>query len=199
MTRNRPVMVGPLRIDKAIGEIATWNQLVVQRQAARGRVMVPGRFLSGNEVSDDPMLVRAKLKNLLAPMPPGHLQPLTEAYRSAEAASRHVATLCSRCLSCPCERPSPTPKGGALVTTISHERARSRDDELGVGRPLTIEDVARYLGVSERWIYEQVRSGRLPAMLIARSWRLRQEAVDEFAESFSCPVADKMGIRNHSL
>ncbi len=73
------------------GEIATWNQLVVERQAARGRVMVPGRFLSGNEVSDDQMLVRAKLKNLLAPVPPGHLDPLADAYRSAEAAARHVA------------------------------------------------------------------------------------------------------------
>jgi len=67
-------------------EIASWNRQVLEQQVARGRVMVPGRFLSGNEVSDHPMLVRAKLKNLLAPLPPGHLRPLAEAYRSAETA-----------------------------------------------------------------------------------------------------------------
>jgi len=79
------------------------------------------------------------------------------------------------------------------VTTISQEQARQR----GAQRPprlLTIEDVAHYLGVSERWIYEQVRSGRLPAMLIARSWRLRREAVDEFADSFTCPAPTKASI-----
>lgn len=51
-------------------------------------------------------------------------------------------------------------------------------------RLLSIDDVAAYLGVSERWVYAQVRSGRLPAMLIARSWRLRLDVVERFAESF---------------
>ena len=49
---------------------------------------------------------------------------------------------------------------------------------------MTIDEVAAYLGVSPRWVYTQVRTGRLPAMLIARSWRIRPDAVDEFAESF---------------
>jgi excisionase family DNA binding protein len=52
---------------------------------------------------------------------------------------------------------------------------------------LSIDDVATYLGVSPRWVYSQVRSGRLPAMLIARSWRLRRDEVDDFAESFRSP------------
>jgi excisionase family DNA binding protein len=51
-------------------------------------------------------------------------------------------------------------------------------------RLLTIDDVAEYLGVSQRWVYDQVRRGRLPAMLIARSWRSHQDAVDRFADSF---------------
>lgn len=50
---------------------------------------------------------------------------------------------------------------------------------------LSIDDVAAYLRVSPRWVYTQVRAGRLRAMLIARSWRLRQEDVDEFAASFT--------------
>jgi excisionase family DNA binding protein len=49
---------------------------------------------------------------------------------------------------------------------------------------MTIDEVAAYLGVSPRWVYTQVRTGRLPAMLSARSWRIRPDAVDEFAESF---------------
>lgn len=53
-----------------------------------------------------------------------------------------------------------------------------------LGSLLSIDDVAAYLRVSPRWVYAQVRTGRLPAMLIARSWRIRPEAVDEFAESF---------------
>lgn len=54
----------------------------------------------------------------------------------------------------------------------------------GLATLLSIDDVAAYLRVSPRWVYEQVRTGRLPAMLIARSWRIRPDAVEEFAESF---------------
>jgi excisionase family DNA binding protein len=60
-------------------------------------------------------------------------------------------------------------------------------------RLLSVEDVARYLGVSERWVYEQVRTGNLPAMYIARSWRMRQEIVDTFAESFQWQPPEPKG------
>ena len=49
---------------------------------------------------------------------------------------------------------------------------------------MSIVEVAGYLGVSERWVYDQVRTGRLPGRLIARSWRLRRDEVDAFADSF---------------
>jgi excisionase family DNA binding protein len=49
---------------------------------------------------------------------------------------------------------------------------------------MSIDEVADYLGLSQRWVYEQVRAGRLPARLIARSWRLRRDEVDAFADSF---------------
>lgn len=66
----------------------------------------------------------------------------------------------------------------ASVATSSGPRAAPR-------APLmSIDDVAAYLGLSPRWIYAQVRSGRLPAILIARSWRIRPEVVDEFLASF---------------
>jgi excisionase family DNA binding protein len=55
-----------------------------------------------------------------------------------------------------------------------------------LARPLLgITEAAGYLGVSERWLYDQVRSGQLPAMYIARSWKIRPDALDEFADSFS--------------
>lgn len=58
-------------------------------------------------------------------------------------------------------------------------------------RLLSIEDVADYLRVSPRWVYTQVRTGRLPAMLIARSWRIRPEVLDDFAESFRSGSDDR--------
>lgn len=74
------------------------------------------------------------------------------------------------------------------MTTTTHDRESrtpgTAAEPARPGRLLSIEDVAAYLRVSPRWVYTQVREGRLPAMLIARSWRVRQEAVDEFAESF---------------
>src|SRR4051812_22484328 len=58
--------------------------------------------------------------------------------------------------------------------------------ETSATRPLLgITEAAEYLGVSERWLYDQVRSGQLPAMYIARSWKIRPDALDEFADSFS--------------
>src|SRR3954463_6336378 len=53
-------------------------------------------------------------------------------------------------------------------------------------RPLLgITEAAGYLGVSERWLYDQVRGGHLPAMYIARSWKIRPEALDDYADSFT--------------
>ena len=73
------------------------------------------------------------------------------------------------------------------MTTTTEQLSASPRDVAGpptVTPLMSIDDVAAYLGVSPRWTYTQVREGRLPAMLIARSWRMRREAVDDFAESF---------------
>lgn len=72
------------------------------------------------------------------------------------------------------------------MTTTTHDRTAQGESSVPARLPslLSIDDVAAYLRVSPRWVYTQVREGRLPAMLIARSWRIRQEALDEFAESF---------------
>jgi excisionase family DNA binding protein len=65
-------------------------------------------------------------------------------------------------------------------------------------RPLFgITEAAEYLGVSERWLYDQVRSGQLPAMYIARAWKIRPELLDEFADSFSARTTANVRPRGH--
>lgn len=51
-------------------------------------------------------------------------------------------------------------------------------------RLMTLEEVVAYLGLSKRWIYEQARTGALPAMLIARTYRFRLADVDAFVDGF---------------
>jgi excisionase family DNA binding protein len=60
---------------------------------------------------------------------------------------------------------------------------------------LGITEAAEYLGVSERWLYDQVRDGQLPAMYIARSWKIRPEALDRFADSFMAKTAGDLRSR----
>ena len=67
--------------------------------------------------------------------------------------------------------------------------APARDHDMAPateGRALLgVTDAAEYLGVSERWLYDQIREGFLPAMYMARSWKIRPEQLDRFADSFS--------------
>lgn len=49
---------------------------------------------------------------------------------------------------------------------------------------LTLDDVVAYLGLSKRFLYEEARTGRLPAILIARTYRFRPAEVDAFVESY---------------
>lgn len=42
----------------------------------------------------------------------------------------------------------------------------------------TVKRVAEYLGVSERTVYDRVRSGELPAVRVGRVWRVRPEDVE---------------------
>jgi hypothetical protein len=69
------------------GEIAVWNREAFEAQGKKGRVVTPGRFLTGNQVSDDPLLVRAKLKGTLAPLQKEQVKALTAAYERAATAS----------------------------------------------------------------------------------------------------------------
>ena len=45
---------------------------------------------------------------------------------------------------------------------------------------MDIREAAAYLGKSERWVYEHVRKGGIPAARIGRSWMLKKSLIDEW-------------------
>lgn len=90
--------VPPLQVQAVViggarrfGDVAVWNLQAVENQGRRRQLFVPGRFLTGNQVSDDLALVEAKLKGKLAPALKEHLEPLRAAYEAARVASRDGA------------------------------------------------------------------------------------------------------------
>jgi hypothetical protein len=79
------VLVGGAR---RLSEVAPWNYWALQNQGVKGRLLVPGRHLTGDQVSDEPLLVRAKLRGLLAPALKEHMENLSGAYARVAAAGR---------------------------------------------------------------------------------------------------------------
>ena len=83
------------------------------------------------------------------------------------------------------------------MTAQTEPFPRQFDDEVELppaGHFLSIPQAAAYLGVSERWVYDQVREGRLAAMYMARAWRIRPDVLDAFADTFVAKPT-KTGIR----
>ena len=50
-------------------------------------------------------------------------------------------------------------------------------------RWLSVEEIARYLGVSRDTIYNWISGGDMPAHRIGRFWKFKKEAVDRWVES----------------
>lgn len=48
---------------------------------------------------------------------------------------------------------------------------------------MSLVDVARYLGMKERTIYEWAQSGRIPAFKLGATWRFRQSEIDAWLET----------------
>ena len=44
---------------------------------------------------------------------------------------------------------------------------------------LTVEDVAKYMGVGRVTVHRWCREGRLPCSKVGKSWRVRREALEE--------------------
>ena len=47
---------------------------------------------------------------------------------------------------------------------------------------MDIREAAAYLGKGERWVYELVRKGKIPAARIGRSWLLKKSLIDAWLE-----------------
>jgi len=46
------------------------------------------------------------------------------------------------------------------------------------GEVMTVEEVAKYLGLSKPTVYKLARRGEIPAVKVGRSWRFHREAVE---------------------
>ena len=82
-----PVQAAVVGGARRFGDVAVWNLQALENQNRRGQLFVPGRFLTGNQVSDDLVLVEAKLKGRLVPALKDHVEQLRVAYEAARLAS----------------------------------------------------------------------------------------------------------------
>ncbi len=48
---------------------------------------------------------------------------------------------------------------------------------------MSLPDVARYLGMKERTIYDWAQSGKIPAFKLGATWRFRQSEIDAWLET----------------
>ena len=51
------------------------------------------------------------------------------------------------------------------------------------GNLMTIDEVADYLRVKKRTVYDWVKKGKIPAIKAVGLWRFRRERIDEWLES----------------
>lgn len=50
-------------------------------------------------------------------------------------------------------------------------------------RLMTIEDVASYLRVKKRTVYDWLKKGKIPAIKAVGQWRFKKEQIDAWLES----------------
>jgi excisionase family DNA binding protein len=51
------------------------------------------------------------------------------------------------------------------------------------GSLMTIDEVAEYLRVKKRTVYDWVKKGKIPAIKAVGLWRFRRERIDQWLES----------------
>ncbi|MDP2652714.1 MAG: helix-turn-helix domain-containing protein [Candidatus Omnitrophota bacterium] len=65
-----------------------------------------------------------------------------------------------------------------LDQEIKHDSDTSMVDDV----LMTIDDLAQYLRVKKRTIYDWVKKGKIPAIKTVGQWRFRKEKVDAWLE-----------------
>ncbi|NLE64992.1 MAG: helix-turn-helix domain-containing protein [Elusimicrobia bacterium] len=58
-----------------------------------------------------------------------------------------------------------------------------RSDFELVGNLMTIDEVADYLRVKKRTVYDWVKKGKIPAVKTVGLWRFRRERIDQWLEA----------------
>jgi excisionase family DNA binding protein len=54
-----------------------------------------------------------------------------------------------------------------------------------IGHLMTIDEVAGYLRVKKRTVYDWVKKGKIPAMKTVGLWRFRRDRIDQWLETDS--------------
>ena len=88
--RCESVILGGAR---AFSDVARWNSAVLEQLDRTGQLYLPGRLLSGDEVSDHPALVEAKLADRVTVAPRKRIEPLRTAYEAAQRPASLSASL----------------------------------------------------------------------------------------------------------
>lgn len=70
---------------RAFTDIAGWNAAALENLNRTGQLYVSGHRLTGDQVTDDPSLVEAKVHDSFVPAPAQQVQPLAQAYEAAGA------------------------------------------------------------------------------------------------------------------
>jgi hypothetical protein len=68
---------------QAFTDIAGWNAAVLENLSRTGQLYVSGHWLTGDQVTDDPSLVEAKIHRSFVLAPAQQVQPLAQAYAAA--------------------------------------------------------------------------------------------------------------------
>jgi len=66
-------------------------------------------------------------------------------------------------------------------------------------RTLTIKELAKYLNVTERTIYNLLERGELPGFKVGANWRFRKEDIDKWIEDnkkMNIPAKKQQNKRN---
>ena len=67
-----------------------------------------------------------------------------------------------------------------LLTSLFEHHVRNI---MGYQQLLTIEEVADYLRVKKRTIYEWIKTGKIPAIKAVGQWRFKKEKIDAWLDN----------------
>ncbi len=72
-----------------------------------------------------------------------------------------------------------------------YNQNNSLGDEMINGGLMTIEDLADYLKVTRRTIYEWLKQNKIPAVKLIGQWRFRRDRIDAWIENKTNPKKDR--------